>query len=155
MTYTVIQDIAVEAGHRLTHNPKSKCKTIHGHNFVFQFHISCIRGLNQDEMVIDFSDVKQVIKGWMDVYFDHTMIVNQSDTRTLAFLEEDYELGCALKRPFRFDGDPTSENLAKFMLGKASELLSRDFPNVQVDKVRVWETPNCSASYEINLDPCD
>jgi 6-pyruvoyl-tetrahydropterin synthase len=42
--------------------------------------------------------------------------------------------------------NPTAENLAAIIAGKANELLCGH--GVEVVKVKLWETPNCFATWE-------
>src|SRR5215218_5532545 len=51
-------------------------------------------------------------------------------------------------KPFDIEMNPSSEHIAGFILHRVAEEINSD--KVKVYKVRVWETPTTSATYEIN-----
>ena len=69
-------------GHRVM-NHESKCATLHGHNGIIWVHATPIKGLDQLGRVIDFSVLKEKVGGWVDTYWDHTMILYEEDTKTI------------------------------------------------------------------------
>ena len=84
--YTVKKRIEVSAAHFLNLDYESKCKELHGHNWIITVYCKK-KELNQNGMVIDFSEIKKTIND----YFDHR---NLNET---------------------FDFNPTAENLAKWI----------------------------------------
>jgi 6-pyruvoyltetrahydropterin/6-carboxytetrahydropterin synthase len=85
-------------------------------------------------MVCDFSDIKRIVKGWIDSTIDHKMILRRDDPLVKPLLE----LGEPI---FLVDSNPTVEHIAKIIFDYA---VSQDLP-VQV--VRVWETPTSFATF--------
>lgn len=51
--------------HQLSLSYESKCENLHGHNWVVTIHCKS-QQLNADGMVIDFTQVKQKIHGYLD-----------------------------------------------------------------------------------------
>lgn len=130
--FTVSREIDFCYGHRLLNYP-GKCRHLHGHNgrVIMTFEAS---GLDDRGMVLDFSDIKRAMNGWIDENLDHRMLLNRVDP-AVAVLQE-------LKEPlFLMDVNPTAENIAKLIFDTAVEL---GFPVVDV---RMWETPRCCATY--------
>jgi 6-pyruvoyltetrahydropterin/6-carboxytetrahydropterin synthase len=85
-------------------------------------------------MVCDFSDIKRVVKGWVDRELDHKMILRHDDP-LVAPLE-------SLGEPiFLVDSNPTVERIARLIFDHAKEA---GFPVV---RVTVWETPTSFAEY--------
>ncbi len=63
--YYIEKKIEVSASHHLVLDYESKCTHLHGHNWIIT--ICCrSRELNQNGMVVDFSEIKQKIKGALD-----------------------------------------------------------------------------------------
>lgn len=119
-------------GHRLL-NYEGKCRHLHGHNGRVEIDIATDK-LDSRSMAYDFSEIKRVIKNWIDENLDHRMLLNESDAMIPVFKEK--------KEPiFLFEGNPTAENIAKIVFEQASKL---GFP---VEEVRLWETPDSYATY--------
>ena len=119
-------------GHRLL-NYRGKCRHLHGHNGKVLITIAA-SGLDDNGMVLDFSDIKNVISRWIDENLDHRMILSRNDPAVPVL----QELGEPL---FLLESNPTAENIAKAIFDFAAD---QGFPIVEV---RLWETPNCSATY--------
>ena len=85
-------------------------------------------------MVTDFSDIKRVVKGWIDRELDHQMILREDDPLVAPLR--------ALGEPiYLLESNPTVERIAKLIYDKGREL------GVDIQTVRVWETPTSFASY--------
>lgn len=63
--YTVIKRIEISAAHRLSLSYPSKCENLHGHNWIVTVYCRS-KKLNADGMVLDFSRIKEVVKGKLD-----------------------------------------------------------------------------------------
>lgn len=130
--FRVTRQIDFCYGHRLL-NYAGKCKHLHGHNGRA---IIAIEGETLDErgMVIDFSDIKRVVAGWIDENLDHRMLLHRDDP----YVKVLQDLGEPL---YLMDENPTAENIAKLI---HTFTASRGFPVVET---HLWETPNCFATY--------
>lgn len=130
--FRVSREINFCYGHRLL-NYSGKCQHLHGHNGRL---IITIRAASLDEsgMVLDFNEIKQVVSCWIDENLDHRMILKRDDPAVPA-LEK---LGEPM---FLIDTNPTAENIAKLI---ADYAIAKGIP---VAEVRLWETPNCFATY--------
>lgn len=63
--YYIKKSFEISASHRLTLSYESKCSRTHGHNW----HITVFckgETLNQDGMLVDFTEIKDRIKGILD-----------------------------------------------------------------------------------------
>ena len=130
--YRVSRQIDFSYGHRLLHY-EGKCRYLHGHNGRAIITIES-SGLDERGMVLDFSDTKRLISGWIDEHLDHRMILHREDPAVPVLRE----LGEPL---FLMDTNPTAENIARLIFGHVRDL---GFPVVEV---LLWETPNCFATY--------
>jgi 6-pyruvoyltetrahydropterin/6-carboxytetrahydropterin synthase len=119
-------------GHRLL-NYDGKCKYLHGHNGRAVITIERA-ALDERGMVLDFTEIKQVVSRWIDENLDHRMILHRDDP-VVPVLEK---LGEPI---YLIDVNPTAENIARLIFDYT---LSQGFPVVEA---KLWETPNCFASY--------
>ena len=130
--YLVTKRIDFCYGHRLL-DYDGICKHPHGHNAVVEVDVRTDR-LDSRNMVADFSDIKRLVKGWIDRELDHKMILREDDP-LVGPLE-------ALGEPvFKLESNPTVERIAKLIFD-----MTRD-QGLDVVAVRVWETPTSFAAY--------
>jgi 6-pyruvoyltetrahydropterin/6-carboxytetrahydropterin synthase len=130
--YSVTKRIDFCYGHRLL-DYDGICKHPHGHNAVVEVDVRTDQ-LDNRNMVADFSDIKRVVKGWIDRELDHKMILRHDDP-LVGPLE-------ALGEPiYKLESNPTVERIAKLIFD-----MSRA-QGINVVAVRVWETPSSYASY--------
>jgi 6-pyruvoyltetrahydropterin/6-carboxytetrahydropterin synthase len=119
-------------GHRLL-NYDGKCRYLHGHNGRAVITLAADR-LDALGMVMDFSQIKRVVGGWIDNQLDHRMLLHKSDP-ILPHLQAQGE------PVFLLDVNPTAENIAKLIFDYAA---GQGFPVVEV---RLWETEDAFAVY--------
>jgi len=119
-------------GHRLL-NYDGQCRHLHGHNGRVEVDIESAK-LDARGMVVDFADIKRILKSWIDDTLDHRMLLNKADP-LIPVLKERGELYVLL------DENPTAENIAKLIFDHAR---SKGLPVVEV---RLWETPTSFAAY--------
>jgi len=131
--YSVTKRIDFCYGHRLL-NYEGKCRHLHGHNAVAE--ISVRSGeLDSRCMVCDFSDIKRLVKTWVDETIDHKMILRHDDP----LVKPLQEMG---EPVFVVDSNPTVEHIARVIFDYAQ---SQGLP---VESVKVWETPTSWATYD-------
>jgi 6-pyruvoyltetrahydropterin/6-carboxytetrahydropterin synthase len=63
--YTIKKTLEISAAHSLSLDYESKCKTLHGHNWVITIHCKN-KELNQNGMVVDFTEIKKAISEKLD-----------------------------------------------------------------------------------------
>ena len=130
--YSVTKSIDFCYGHRLL-DYDGVCKHPHGHNGQVEIEVRKDR-LDSRNMVCDFSDIKRIVKTWIDSAFDHKMLLRRDDplVKILQDLGEPVYL---------LDSNPTVERIAKLIFDKAAE------HGLPVVRVTVWETPTSFAEY--------
>ena len=130
--YSVSKRIEFCYGHRLM-NYDGVCRHPHGHNAIVEIDIEAER-LDGRNMVADFSDIKRIVKGWIDRELDHKMILRQDDP-----------LADALRKMgepvYLLESNPTAERIAQLIFDKSRE------QGLPVSRVTVWETPTSWATY--------
>ena len=130
--FRVSQQLDFCYGHRLL-NYDGKCKYLHGHNGRVMI---SMEGEELDErgMLVDFTDIKRSLRGWIDGALDHRMILHRDDP-LLPLLK-------GVNEPvYVIPHNPTAENIARLIFEYAQE---QGFPVVEVV---LWETRNSSAAY--------
>lgn len=137
MSLTIMRRIKFCAGHRL-HGHGGKCENFHGHNYVAEFYVT---GEQQDAVgrVLDFSDLKNKCKGWIDENWDHSFLVYEQDSNAIEALK--------LVKPtrmFLMPYNPTAENMAKYLLEVVCPLVLEGTGAVAT-RVRIWETDEAFA----------
>ncbi len=63
--YYITKTLEVSGSHQLHLSYESKCENLHGHNWIITIHCKS-RELNADGMVVDFTDVKRRVHGYLD-----------------------------------------------------------------------------------------
>ena len=130
--YSVTKRIDFCYGHRLL-DYDGVCKHPHGHNAVVEVEIRSEQ-LDRRNMVADFTDIKQIVKGWIDRELDHKMILRHDDP--LATMLQ------SLGEPmYLLDSNPTVERIARLIFD-----ISRE-KGLPVCRVTVWETPTSWATF--------
>jgi len=139
--YSVTKRIDFCYGHRLL-DYDGICKHPHGHNAVVEIEVRT-PALDHRNMVCDFSDIKRVVKGWIDEALDHRMLLRHDDPLVAAL----QQLG---EPVYVLDSNPTAERIARLIF---DHVASQGFPVVRVG---VWETPTSFAEYRAESDvPAD
>ncbi|MGF1582429.1 MAG: 6-pyruvoyl tetrahydropterin synthase family protein [Gemmataceae bacterium] len=130
--FAVTREIHFCYGHRLLGHA-GKCRYLHGHNGRAVVTVTSPE-LDELGMVVDFGDLKQTIRQWIDDHLDHKLLLSQDDPLVPVLKQHDEPI-------FVMDSNPTAENIAKLIYDKACEF------GLDVVEVVLWETPNCCASY--------
>ena len=130
--YVVTKRIEFCYGHRLL-DYDGVCKHPHGHNAVAEIEVRA-EALDGRDMVADFSDIKRLVKSWIDKELDHKMVLRRDDPLVTALV--------ALGEPvYLLDSNPTVERIAQLIFDTAASL------GLPVSRVTVWETPTSWAAY--------
>ena len=130
--YSVTKRIEFCYGHRLM-DYDGVCRHPHGHNAIVEIDIRAER-LDGRSMVADFTDIKRIVKGWIDRELDHKMILRQDDPLAEALRQ----LGEPM---YLLESNPTVERIAQLIFDTSRE------QGLPVSRVTVWETPASWATY--------
>jgi 6-pyruvoyltetrahydropterin/6-carboxytetrahydropterin synthase len=110
-----------------------KCRVPHGHNGKVAIDLEA-EALDPLGMVIDFTDIKRLVQGWIDANLDHRMLLRRDDP--LAKWLQEMGEPC-----FLMDHNPTAEAIAALIFEQA---VGAGLPVVEVC---LWETPDSCATY--------
>lgn len=132
MMYEVTQHISFCYGHRLLEYP-GKCAHLHGHNATAELTFSSEK-LNALGMVIDFTEIKNKVKKWIDTEIDHRMLLKKGDPLVDLLRKQGEPI-------VETSENPTAEHLARMLYDEAKR------QGLPVTMVRVFETPTQVAAY--------
>lgn len=172
MSDTLIsRKLTLDAGHRVPDH-KSKCRSFHGHTYHVECFFTCGALASSgpaNGMVADFGDIKKLMADEIHDPCDHKMILYVKDPMILMFQGED---GDDLQPDFDPNWDlqghdliglngiklhvvnfiPTAELLAKYWFQRIALRLESTLgfasgAGFAIKKIKVGETPNCTAEY--------
>lgn len=118
-----------------------KCQNLHGHTYRLEITVSdgLIESGAKSGMVMDFTDLKAIVKREIIEPFDHAFIYDGSNEREsqIAALLEGWNM-----KTLRLDRRTTAENMTLEMFGRLKK------SGLKVRRVKLWETPTSCAEYE-------
>ncbi len=117
--YELMIETEFAAAHQLRET-SGGCEQLHGHTWKVQVFVKGER-LNPHGILVDFRDVKRIVKKWT-ARLDHH------------YLNE--VLGST---------NPTTENIAKYLFQKLEKEINLE--TVRLSRVRVWEARDSSITY--------
>ena len=139
-TYTEL-----EIAHRLLTSYAQKCRHLHGHRYEVEITVASPSGLNKDGMIVDFKQLKEVVKEVLDDKWDHGACFNKAD-RISEFMLRDAER----ERLHLIDANPTLE----WMVGRWVEDLNAAFRAKKIDlvvtKLKASETAKNTVTWTLD-----
>jgi 6-pyruvoyltetrahydropterin/6-carboxytetrahydropterin synthase len=145
MALSIMRRIKFCAGHRL-HRHGGKCEFFHGHNYTADFYVTADE-TDAIGRVIDFADLKQLCKGWLDEHWDHGFVLNEADENGIRAIKQVEPC-----KYYLLPNNPTAENMALYLLNNVCPKLLAG-TGVTATKVVIWETDESFA--EASLDTAD
>ena len=110
-----------DAAHRIP-NHQGKCRNIHGHRYTLEITLTGAVeksvGLPSEGMVIDFADLKDIVKTSLIEKWDHAFLGYEGDPVVMTLIQEHKDL-----KLVRTTYIPTVENMAR----DAFDILDREF----------------------------
>jgi 6-pyruvoyltetrahydropterin/6-carboxytetrahydropterin synthase len=140
----ITRRLEFDAGHRIPDHA-SQCRHLHGHRYAIEVTLSGsiidAAGQPVNGMVMDFADVKAVAKSHIVDLWDHAFLVYRGDSVVVDLLAR-----IPGHKTVVLDVVPTAENLAHLAF-RILDPLYRDTygNNLRLERVRLFETPNCWA----------
>ena len=126
-----------DAAHRIVGHP-GKCSYLHGHTYHLEVTVGAAQ-LNSLGMVIDFDDLRTLVRKAVLDRWDHATLLAETDPLVSAIA------GVQADRPEKvvcFKHNPTAEILTR----QAWEAIRQVLPaNLQLFRVKIEETPQCSS----------
>jgi 6-pyruvoyltetrahydropterin/6-carboxytetrahydropterin synthase len=92
-------------------------------------------------MVMDFSEVKRIVREQIVDRWDHAFLVYKNDTTVVDFLHS-----LQNHKTIILDSQPTAENLANTAFLILDQAFQENYGDrLKLERVRLYETPNCWA----------
>lgn len=140
----ITRRLEFDAGHRIPDH-KSRCCHLHGHRYALEItlggDIILQAGDPANGMVMDFSEVKALAQKHLVDHWDHAFLVYAGDTQVVEFLQS-----IPNHRTVILDCVPTSEHLAEYAFLLLDSVFKDNYGNhLRLERVRLYETPNCWA----------
>jgi len=137
----ITRRLEFDAGHRIP-NHNSQCKHLHGHRYAIEITLSgdiiTARGISEEGMVMDFSDVKRIAREQLVNAWDHAFLVYRGDRAVVDFLAT-----LPGHKTVVLDTVPTAENLALIAFNTLNGAYRDTYGNhLRLERVRLFETPN-------------
>ena len=130
--YSVTKRIDFCYGHRLL-DYDGVCRHLHGHNAIAEIEVRT-DALDARNMVVDFGDIKRLVKAWIDEHLDHKMILRHDDPFVSVLQVQGEPI-------YLLDSNPTAERIARLVYETCQHL------GLPVTRVTLWETPTSWATY--------
>ena len=147
MTTRIRRWVETDTGHRVP-NHKSKCRHIHGHRYRWEVELDgevvTQSGVSEEGMLMDFSDVSDILQKHIHDVVDHAFIVYEGDDDAIAALSQLGDEHRTLVVPFV----PTAENLAKWAYEQVEPHIETSYGNaLRLHAFHVRETPKSWATW--------
>lgn len=140
----ITRRLEFDAGHRIPDH-LSQCQHLHGHRYAIEItldgEVITTEGAAERGMVMDFSEVRAIARRELVDAWDHAFLAWRGDRKVVEFLAT-----LPAHKTVLFDEPPTAEHLAVTAF-RILEPAYRDRygHNVRLERVRIYETPNCWA----------
>ena len=139
----ITKQFSFETGHAL-YGYDGKCKNVHGHSYKLSVTVIGTPILDTTNvkygMVIDFSDLKKIVREEIVDQFDHATVFNKN-TPHVELANELYTRG---HHVILVDYQPTSENMVIDFAKKISDRLPND---IQLHSLKLQETESSFAEW--------
>ena len=142
-TIRITKQFSFETGHAL-YGYDGKCRNVHGHSY--KLHVTVIGVPISDSnnvkfgMVIDFGDLKKIVKTKIVDVFDHATVFNKNTPH----VELAEELEARGHNILLVDYQPTSE----MMIIDFAEMIKKELPqHIQLHSLKLQETDSSYAQW--------
>lgn len=137
--HKIAKEFSFDMAHMLDGHD-GKCQNLHGHTYKLQVEVTgeLVESGAKSGMVIDFSDLKAVVKREILDKMDHAFIFDSTSERECQVAELLTSLN---SKNFGIPMRTTAENMAKYMFDRLQEA------GLPVSLIRLWETPTSYCEY--------
>ncbi|MDD0823527.1 6-carboxytetrahydropterin synthase QueD [Mannheimia sp. AT1] len=137
--FKIAKEFSFDMAHMLDGHD-GKCQNLHGHTYKLQVEVSGDLELNGTKrgMVMDYSDLKAIVKRHILEPMDHAFIYDLHSKRESQVAQLLIELK---SKVYGIPSRTTAEEMAKYMFEKLEKT------GLSVSLIRLWETPTSYCEY--------
>lgn len=138
--FKIAKEFSFDMAHLLDGHD-GKCKNLHGHTYKLQVEVAgdlYIDGPKKG-MVMDFGDIKSVVKKLILTPMDHAFIFDQNSERECKIADVLVGLN---SKVFAMSCRTTAEEISRFMFQRLTQE-----GNLPISAIRLWETPTSFCEY--------
>ncbi|AKO30587.1 6-carboxy-5,6,7,8-tetrahydropterin synthase [[Haemophilus] ducreyi] len=137
--FKIAKEFSFDMAHMLDGHD-GKCQNLHGHTYKLQVEVSgeLVSNGAKRGMVMDYSDLKSIVKREILDLMDHAYIYdlnNERESQVAQLLLELYS------KVYGIPSRTTAEQIAKYMFEKLAQV------GLPVSLIRLWETPTSYCEY--------
>ena len=138
-TYTEL-----ELGHRLRTSYAMKCQHFHGHRYEVEITVSSDH-LNEDNMVVDFKKLKEIVKRVLDDQWDHAFCLKEDDPMVEYPKKDEH-----IERLHIVSFNPTLEWMVKHWFEELNKAFKEDALDIRMFSLKASETAKNTCEYTEN-----
>lgn len=131
MHWELSKSFRFDMAHRLSFH-KGKCRNLHGHSYRLEVVLS--GETDKNGMVIDFHDLKKIVKEQVVDVLDHSTVIYEHDDLLMNSFPKELQ-------HVIFPFEVTAENLCKWIYEKLTDA------GLTIKQVILWETSDSKAVY--------
>lgn len=135
-TYTEL-----EIGHRLLTSYAMKCQHCHGHRYEVEITVSADQ-LNDDNMIVDFKKLKEIVKRVLDDKWDHGFALCKNDPLVEALTKDMHT-----ERLHVVECNPTLEWMVKHWYNELNQAFVEEGLTIKMHSLRASETAKNTCEY--------
>ncbi|MFZ7135266.1 6-carboxytetrahydropterin synthase QueD [Avibacterium avium] len=139
--FKVSKEFSFDMAHLLDGHD-GKCQNLHGHTYKLQVEVQGELHASgaKKGMVMDFSDLKQIVKEQILTPMDHAFIYDETSERESKIAQLLQDLN---SKTFAMPTRTTAEEMARFIFQRLSA-------HLPISAIRLWETPTSFCEYREN-----
>lgn len=135
-TYTEL-----ELGHRLRTSYAMKCQHLHGHRYEVEITVSSDH-LNEDNMIVDFKKLKEIVKRVLDDKWDHAFCLKEDDPLVESLLKDEHT-----ERLHIVPCNPTLEWMVKYWYQELNKAFVEEGLDIKMYSLKASETAKNTCEY--------
>jgi 6-pyruvoyltetrahydropterin/6-carboxytetrahydropterin synthase len=133
---SITKEFNFETAHRISNHPAA-CKHIHGHSYRLLVTVSA-KEIQENDMIIDFKELKQIVKDKVVQTFDHALVLKRNEENTKIAKEIRTKI-------FWMENEPTIERLLDYIRIQIQNSLAEP---VFLKKLKLYETASSFGEWE-------
>ncbi|AKO36359.1 6-carboxy-5,6,7,8-tetrahydropterin synthase [[Haemophilus] ducreyi] len=137
--FKIAKEFSFDMAHMLDGHD-GKCQNLHGHTYKLQVEVSgeLVSNGAKRGMVMDYSDLKSIVKREILDLMDHAYIYDLNNERESQVAQLLLELD---SKVYGIPSRTTAEQIVKYMFEKLAQV------GLPVSLIRLWETPTSYCEY--------